>query len=83
MTGKKSAGRDKKATTVVASDPDDLRGVLKQIGGSRSDDWNNILAHQTVQTLWLKHSDKKICDQQCTDHPRPQLSGGCVALRSG
>ena len=32
---------------------------------SRSDDWNNILAHQTVRTLWLKHSDKESCDQQC------------------
>jgi hypothetical protein len=27
--------------TVVANDPDDLKGTLKDIGGSRSDHWNN------------------------------------------
>ena len=64
MTGKKPGG-DKKATTVVANDPDDRKGLLKHIGGSRSDDWNKILAHQTVRTLWLKHSDKESCDLQC------------------
>ena len=56
--------RSVKATTVVANDPDALKGGLKQIGGSRSDDWNNILAHQTVRTLWLKHSDKEAREQQ-------------------
>jgi hypothetical protein len=34
-----------------------LKGTLKPIGGSTSDDWNNILANQTIQTLWLKDSD--------------------------
>jgi hypothetical protein len=34
-----------------------LRGNLKAIGGSVSDDWNNILANQTIQTLWLKSSE--------------------------
>jgi hypothetical protein len=34
-----------------------LRGKLKAIGGSMSDDWNNILANQTIQTLWLKNAD--------------------------
>lgn len=38
-------------------DPTKLPGKLKLIGGSMSDDWNNILANQTVNTLWLKHSD--------------------------
>ena len=33
-----------------------LRGTLKAIGGSMSDDWNNILANQTIRTLWLKNS---------------------------
>jgi hypothetical protein len=33
-----------------------LQGRLKAIGGSMSDDWNNILANQTIQTLWLKNS---------------------------
>jgi hypothetical protein len=43
MTGKKAA-KDTNPSTVVANDPDDLKGALKNIGGSRSDHWNNILA---------------------------------------
>jgi hypothetical protein len=34
-----------------------MRGTLKAIGGSMSDDWNNIVANQTIRTLWLAHSD--------------------------
>jgi hypothetical protein len=34
----------KKATTVLADDPEALKGTLKHIGGSQSDNWNNILA---------------------------------------
>jgi hypothetical protein len=30
-----------------------MRGTLKVIGGSMSDDWNNLLANQTTRTLWL------------------------------
>jgi hypothetical protein len=86
MTGKKPGG-DKKATTVVANDPDDRKGLLKHIGGSRSDDRNNILARQTAQTLWLKHSDKERCDQQCDAiiaglmgiGPRDELEGMIAA----
>jgi hypothetical protein len=33
-------------------DPSKLRGKLKPIGGSISDDWNNVLANQAIQTLW-------------------------------
>ncbi len=45
-------------------DPDDLRGILKNIGGSRSDHWNNIVANQTVQSLWLKHSNREMRNKQ-------------------
>jgi hypothetical protein len=64
MRGKKPAGRDRKATTVVANDPDDLQGALKSIGGSQSDNWNNILANQAVETLWLKNSNEEARDRQ-------------------
>ena len=64
MSTKKTAADDKKATTVVANDPDDLKGTLKHIGGSKSDHWNGVLANQTIQTLWLKHSDKETSDHQ-------------------
>jgi hypothetical protein len=55
---------DKKATTVVANDPGDLKGTLKRFGGSQSDHWNNVLANQTVQALWTKHSDRETQDRQ-------------------
>ena len=51
-------------STVVANDPDDRKGTLKNIGGSQSDHWNNILANQAVQALWLKHSDPETRDKQ-------------------
>lgn len=38
-------------------DPSMLKGNLKPIGGSMSDDWNNAIANQTVNALWLRHSD--------------------------
>ena len=43
----------KKTATVVANNPDALKGVLKQIGGSQSDHWNEVLAIQALQALWL------------------------------
>ena len=63
MTGRKSV-KDTKSTTVVANDPDDRKGALKNIGGSQSDHWNNLLANQAIQTLWVKHSDKESLDRQ-------------------
>jgi len=63
MTGKRTAKKTK-APAVVANDPNDLKGRLKAIGGSRSDNWNNILVHQTISTLWLKNSEPEMRDQQ-------------------
>ena len=63
MSTKKPAA-DNKPTTVVANDPEDLKGALKRIGGSQSDHWNNTLANQTLQTLWLKHSDSESTNRQ-------------------
>jgi len=42
---------------VHVHDATKLRGTLKAIGGSMSDDWNNVLANQTIQSLWLKNSE--------------------------
>ena len=63
MTAKKSSA-DNKPTTVVADDPEALRGTLKSIGGSQSDHWNNVLVNQTVQALWINHSDEDTRDRQ-------------------
>lgn len=64
MKANKPAVDDKKVTTIVANDPDDLKGTLKRIGGSQSDHWNNILVSQTLQALWIKHSEKEALDRQ-------------------
>jgi hypothetical protein len=63
LTGNKT-DKETKPSTVVANDPDDLKGALKNIGGSRSDHWNNTLASQAIQALWLKHSDPATRDKQ-------------------
>jgi hypothetical protein len=54
----------KKATTVAVNDPEDRMGRLKTIGGSQSDHWNNTLANQTIQALWVKNSDAAERDRQ-------------------
>src|SRR5262249_17877493 len=56
MTGTKPA-KETMPSVIVANDPDDLKGTLKNLGGSRSDIWNNILLNQTINTLCFKHSD--------------------------
>jgi hypothetical protein len=43
----------KQEPDVHVHDPSKLPGRLKDIGGSKSDDWNNILANQTIQSLWF------------------------------
>jgi hypothetical protein len=53
----KSPEKRPAATVVEVHDLANLKGNLKPIGGSMADDWNNMVANQTVQTLWVKHSD--------------------------
>jgi hypothetical protein len=69
MTGKKRA---KETKPVAADDAGDLNGRLKNVGGSRSDHWNNILAEQVAQALWVKNSSP--------DARRKQLSATVAAL---
>jgi hypothetical protein len=63
MTAKKSAAKAE-PKTIVADDPDDRKGRLKSIGGSQSDHWNNLLAGQAVNALWLKNSSPEEQDKQ-------------------
>lgn len=69
MTAKKPGNT---STAVVANDPDDRKGRLKNIGGSQSDHWNNTLANQAVQALWLKNSS--------AEERHKQLSATVAAL---
>lgn len=61
MTAKKPANTP---ITVVADDPEDRKGRLRDIGGSLSDHWNNMLANQAVQALWLKNSSAEERDKK-------------------
>jgi hypothetical protein len=81
MTAKKTANKTTPPTGV--SNDRRLKGMLKSIGGSRSDHWNNILANQIVQARWLKHSDPEAQDKHCSAAvaglvgigPKDQLEG--------
>jgi hypothetical protein len=63
MVGKEIA-KQTAPTTIVTNDTDDLKGTLRNLGGSRSDVWNTIIADQTVQALWLKQSDPETRNKQ-------------------
>jgi hypothetical protein len=85
MNAKKAAA--KKVRTIVAKDPARQPGKLKMMGGSASDDWNSVLANQTIQTLWIKNSDEQTIDQQLAAitaaligiSPRDELEGMIAA----
>ena len=84
MNGKKPANTP---TTVVANDPDDRKGRLRNIGGSQSDHWNNVLGNQAVQALWVKNSSPDERDKQLSATvaalfgiaPRDELEGMIAA----
>lgn len=50
--------------TVLIGDREDMKGQLKAIGGSQSDNWNNSLANQAVNALWMKNSSPEERDKQ-------------------
>ncbi len=53
-----------KVKQIAALDPASSEGRLKRIGGSQSDDFNNILIDQALQSVWTAHSDKETADRQ-------------------
>jgi hypothetical protein len=72
---------------VHVHDTTKLKGELKRLGGSMSDDWNNLVANQTVQCLWLKNThdeDKKRQRHAAVDaligiSPRDEFEGMVAA----
>ena len=64
MTSKVEKKPAKPEPEVQVHDPSKLKGTLKSIGGSMSDDWNNIIANQTIQSLWLKNADAEEIGRQ-------------------
>jgi len=86
MTKRRAKG-EQEAKTVVANDPEDRKGALKSLGGSQSDHWNNTLANQAVQALWVKNSNAGEQDRQLSAtvaalagiSPRDELEGMMAA----
>lgn len=86
MTKRKTKS-SRKPKTVCADNPDDRKGVLKDVGGSKSDHWNNTLANQAVQALWRGNSDGVEEDQKINAtvgalvgiSPRDELEGMMAA----
>ena len=62
MSGEKQGENDFKS--LVAEDPDELKGKMKALGGSRSDHWNDTLGNQALRTLWTAYSDERIKNRQ-------------------
>jgi hypothetical protein len=63
MVGKEIA-KETAPTTLVTNDTDDLKGTLRNLGGSRSDSWNNMIATQTSRALWLRQSNAETQNKQ-------------------
>jgi hypothetical protein len=62
----KTSAKSVEPTNVLSLDPESMKGRLKAIGGSQSDDWNNLLANQAIQSLWLTHSNPETRQKQYT-----------------
>jgi hypothetical protein len=60
----KTPSKSKAPETVYVPPPGSVKGQLKAIGGSTSDDFNNILANQVRHGLWRAHSDKEAQGRQ-------------------
>ena len=63
MTAKTAAPGNTKILTAV-DNPETLEPKWKCVGGSQSDEWNNVLVNQTVHALWLANSSDETQEQQ-------------------
>jgi hypothetical protein len=73
--------------TLAIGGPETRKGALKDIGGSQSDHWNDVLINQTINSLWSAHSNEETLSRQCTATaealmgigPRDELEGMIAA----
>jgi hypothetical protein len=49
---------------LATTDSPRATGILKRVGGSQSDDWNDRIMHDTLQALWVGTSDDGARDGQ-------------------
>ena len=62
------------ARTVKVTLPRPSKPEFKQLGGSDSDYFNQMLANQTLGALWIAHSDDEERNRQFPDRPRNRSS---------
>jgi hypothetical protein len=63
---RKCADDPNKPEVLETKDPTHHSGKLKRLGGSSSDDWNNRIANEAINTLWIKNSDEETRHRQMT-----------------
>jgi hypothetical protein len=66
MTKEQPAKRNK-TKTVAINDPEHRKGEPNVLGGSQSDHWNNVLANQALQALWVGNSDEGPRERQIAE----------------
>jgi hypothetical protein len=74
-------------SVLEAKHPSREEGRLRLIGGSHSDEFNNVVANQAIQTLWTKNSDDDQVNKQRAavlgalvgTSPRDELEGMLAA----
>ena len=64
MAAMKGKGAKRANTVVLDDSEEEMKGQLKDIGGSKSDHWNLILVNQALSALWTKNSNAEERDRQ-------------------
>lgn len=64
MSPMKKPRKPESEPEVHVHDVSKLKGELKAIGGSKSDDWNNMLANQTTRPLTFRAPLKTLTNQR-------------------
>jgi hypothetical protein len=80
MTKKPTPARKREVLNIS---PEDWKGRIKDLGGSMSDDFNNILINQAYKATWTAHSDDNdkvsqqiaICAALNGIRPRDEVEG--------
>lgn len=57
--GKSKVTAKQVAGSVIINAPDDLKGALQHLAGSKSDPWNYLVLNQVISALWQKNSDEE------------------------
>ncbi|MEM9224816.1 MAG: hypothetical protein AAGB11_20830, partial [Pseudomonadota bacterium] len=64
VMARKTNSNKKPVKTLIANDPEKLKGALTSIGGSDSNNWNKTITDQAHQTVRVKYSDTQERDRQ-------------------